>query len=181
MLGSFAFFAAGELISHTGDKLAMLWSFFSPLQWVASLVLVMTGQGAVVDEGLMQVTHSTGHGLSSLVVSALLAGLVGTMLCVSARLFVNHARQSSELGGKLFLASFAPIWTSLVLYRPLSEQFAGFRDHAAWLEQQAYEVRLSLGFGILLMAVVVPILALLCTKVLELILQPEKGYSQKGK
>jgi len=176
MLSTFGFFAFGEIAAKHSRPLAELWAFLSPLEWVASLVLVMTGQLHVV-EALMQGVLYAGHGATSTLVAAVLAGAVGTMFGITLELIVRHTRSSSRLGGILFMSTFAPIWTVLVLYKALSHNSGAFRALTRGLESLAYEIRLSTGFGILLLAVITPMLVLLFTKVLEIILQPEKSYS----
>lgn len=177
MLRLFSFFALGQLAASASTTLAKIWAFFSPIEWVSSLVLVMTGQGSVVDGVVATVTFA-GHGVVSAVVAAVLGGLLGIMVCTTVELITRHAQASSPLGGKLFLATFVPIWAFLLEYRALSNASTTFQSGIASLEGQAsYEMRLSAGFGILLMAVIIPILFLLCTRVLELILHPEKFYS----
>jgi hypothetical protein len=177
MLRLFSFFALGQLAAGAVSPLAPLWAFFSPIEWISSLVLVMTGQAAFVDALVSTVTLA-GHGAISAVVAAVLAGILGIMVCTSIELVVRHARASSPLGGKLFLATFVPMWALLMEYRALGRVSSAFRSCMASLENApSYEMRLSAGFGVLLMAVIIPLLFLLCTKVLELILRPEKSYS----
>lgn len=177
LLRLFSFFVLGQLAASASSTLAHLWAFFSPIEWVSSLVLVMTGQVAVVDDLVATVTFA-GHGAVSAVVAAVLSGLLGLMASTTVELIVRHARASSPLGGKLFFATFVPIWALLAEYRALSYVSATFRSIVSSLESVAsYEMRLSVGFGVLLMAVILPIMFLLCTKVLELILHPEKAYS----
>jgi hypothetical protein len=176
MMGLFAFFALGELLASTSSALASFLAFFSPLQWVSSLVVVMTGQISTV-EGLLQVVAISGSELLSKVVTAPLSGLLGITLCIAVELVLGHARKASDLGGKLFMATFIPIWTALICYKALLRTSPAFQSFASGLESLPYEVRLSAGFGIVLFALIVPMLALLCTQVVEVILRPEKSYA----
>lgn len=175
LLGTFLFFAIGEYLSTAVGALTFSWSFLSPLQWLSSLVVVMTGQ-APMAEKLVRLATYAGDGTVSSLAAAAVSGLVGLIMAVSVEFVITHARRSSPLGGKLFLWTFTPIWTFLALYHPLSKAFPGFRAAFAPLEAQAYEVRLGTGFCIMLMAVITPMMALLCTKVILIILHPERSY-----
>lgn len=177
MLGMFGFFSLGQLTSFAISSLVPLWSVFSPIKWISSLVFVMTGQLDVVTALVDAVTFA-GHGAVSAVIAATLAGLLGVMVCTTVELILRHARSSSPLGGKLFVALFAPIWLILMQYENLYRASPLFQKCVSGLERMAsYDMRLSAGFGVLLLAVILPIFVLLCTKVLDLILHPEKSYS----
>lgn len=177
MLGMFAFFSLGQLAASAVTALAPLWAFFSPIEWISSLVFVMTGQLEVVAALVNAVTFA-GHGAISAVIAAVLAGILGVMVCTSVELILRHARTSSPLGGKLFVVTFVPIWMVLIQYKTMYRVSPIFQKCVSGLEKAAsYDMRLSAGFGVLLMAVILPILVLLCAKVLELILHPEKSYT----
>lgn len=176
LLGTFLFFAIGEFLSTTVGAVAPLWGFLSPLQWIASLVVVMTGQAPMAEQILQTATYA-GHGAVSCLTAAVMSGLMGLAVVVSVEFILTHAYRSSTLGGKLFVLTFMPIWVFLALYYPMWKTFPSFQT-AVWpLESQAYEIRLGTGFGIMLMAVITPMLVLLCTKVLLLIVHPERSYT----
>jgi hypothetical protein len=176
MLGLFLAFALGEALAASSASLAGFWAFFSPLQWISSLVVVISGQIKIVESLLHTITFS-GRGALSTIVAALMSGLLGTMLCLSVEMILGYARRASRLGGKLFVATFVPIWLMVITYKPLLQSSTGFSRFASGLEQLAFEVRLSAGFGLVLFAVIIPMLTLLCTQALEVILSPEKSYS----
>jgi hypothetical protein len=140
------------------------------------LVVVMTGQAPMAEMLLQTVTYA-GHGAVSMLTTAALSGFVGLCVIVSVEFILTHAYRSSALGGKLFVLTFMPIWVFLALYYPMSKAFPAFQAAVSPLEAQAYEIRLGTGFGIMLMAVITPMLVLLCTKVLLLILHPERSYT----
>jgi hypothetical protein len=179
MLGLFIVFSLGEVIATSSTALAKFLVFFSPLEWISSLVFVMTGQLSIV-EGLLRTVTFSGNGAVSIAVRALISGLFGTLLCITVELVLGHAKRASMLGGKLFHATFIPIWLMLITYKAWFQTSSAFNQFASGLENLAYEVRLSTGFGLLLFAVVIPMLALLCTQALEVILRPERSYSREA-
>jgi hypothetical protein len=171
----FLFFATGELLSYAHSSLATIWSFFSPLQWIASLALIMTGSPGVIGE-LMGIATYSGHGILSAFVAALEAGVFGTMLWVMYAMIMDFTGQASRTSALFFKATFTPIWAMLLLYKPLAENWAFLSGFSQNLEALPREVRLSTGFGILLIAVIIPILAYLGPKMMELVFQPERAY-----
>lgn len=177
LLGTFLFFAIGELLSAVVGAAGPFWAFLSPLQWVESLVVVMTGQAPMAEQLIRAVTYA-GHGALSIATAAVMSALVGLFFVVSVEFILTQAYRSSALGGKLFVLTFVPIWTFLALYYPMTKASPAFQAAVAPLESQAYEIRLGTGFGIMLLAVITPLLVLLCTKVLVLIVHPERSYSE---
>ena len=170
-----AFFALGQLAAEHVAPLAGVWAFLSPLEWIASLALVITGDALTV-QGIMALVTMPDTGILGTLLRAVEAGVVGAMLFHSVTWVASLATGVSLLCGILFQITFLPIWFTLISYKPLSDHFPAFAAAVAPLEGMAPEVRKGLGFGILLLAVTVPLVMVLGAKLLSGILWPEKSY-----
>lgn len=174
-LVALAFFALGQLASEYVAPLASVWGFLSPLEWIASLALVITGDVLTV-QGIMSLFTMPDAGVLGVLLRTVEAGVVGAMLFQSVTWVASLASGVSLLCGVLFQITFLPIWFTLISYKPLSDHFPAFAAAVAPLEGMAPEVRKGLGFGVLLLAVTLPLVVVLGAKLLSGILWPEKSY-----
>lgn len=172
---AFSLFAVLCLISELVPASAPALAFVSPLEWIASLALVMAGDLPTI-QGLMHFLTLKEAGGAGQVIRLFEAGLLGAMFYLAVSVISQAARQASSLGHKLFQVTFTPIWLFLVTYKPFLENVQAYAAMTAWLEQLPGDVRRGVGFGILLLAVVIPLLAMLGTLAVETILNPERAY-----
>ena len=161
------FFFLGEVAAHVFPVFAPLWWFLSPFQWIASLAFIMTGSPATVDGLLMVIAYSEHGGISTLVRAAE-SGILGTMLVVSFTSVTQYTYDWSKTSGRAFSAVFYPIWISLILYKPLFEHCNAFTAMAGGLEGLDGDIRRGAGFGIILLALVVPMFSFMMSKAYEL-------------
>lgn len=171
-------YAGGQLLAEASSIWAAIWNFLSPLQWLASLALVMVGDLPTI-QGIMRFLTQEGAGFMGGLLRVIEVGILGAMLVLATDVVYKAAREASRLGSSLFRMTFTPIWIVLITYKPFYESWSVYVKAAEPFEQLPGELRRGVGFGVLLLAIVIPLLVMLSTMAIETILNPERAYAKR--
>lgn len=171
-----AFFVVGQLLAEFLPAFANFWAFLSPIEWVSSLTLVITGDIESL-RALTALLTLPESGALGMLVRCVEAGAIGGMLVHSLGWIVGFANRISTACGLLFQLAFMPIWFSLISYKPLVDHVAAFAAATAPLDTLAPELRRHVGLGIIVTAIALPVMVIFGARLLSTILYPEKDYS----